>query len=74
MSGGSKKRWNDLSQRQRRTVVGTGAVQLMLLVVALVDLWRRPPDRVNGPKPLWLAISFVNFVGPLTYLAFGRKR
>jgi hypothetical protein len=39
-----------------------------------VDLRRRPPDQVNGPKPLWVAISLVNFVGPLAYFAFGRKR
>jgi hypothetical protein len=74
VSRGSKKRWSELSQRQRRAIVGSGVVQLILLVVALADLRRRPPDQVNGPKPLWLAISFVNFVGPLAYFAFGRKR
>jgi hypothetical protein len=74
VSRGSKKRWSELSQRQRGAIVGSGVVQLILLVVALADLRRRPPDQVNGPKPLWLAISFVNFVGPLAYFAFGRKR
>jgi Phospholipase_D-nuclease N-terminal len=74
MRRGSKKRWRELSERQRRAIVGSGAVQLILLVVAVVDLWRRPPDQVNGPKPLWLAISLVNFVGPLAYFTFGRKR
>jgi hypothetical protein len=74
VSRGSKKRWSELSQRQRGAIVGSGVVQLILLVVALADLRRRPPDQVNGPKPLWLAVSLVNFVGPLAYLAFGRKR
>jgi hypothetical protein len=74
VSRGSTKRWNELSQRQRGIIVGSGVVQLILLVVALADLRRRPPDQVNGPKPLWLAVSLVNFVGPLAYLAFGRKR
>jgi hypothetical protein len=74
MSRASKKRWRELSQRQRRVIVGSGAVQLILLVVALADLARRPRDQVNGPKPLWLVISLVNFVGPLAYFAFGRKR
>jgi hypothetical protein len=74
MSRGSRKRWRELSERQRRAIVGSGAVQLILLVVALADLWRRPPGQVNGPKPLWLAISLVNFVGPLAYFAFGRRR
>jgi type II secretory pathway component PulM len=50
MSRGSKKRWRELSQRQRGAVVGSGAVQLILLVVALADLWRRPPDQLNGPS------------------------
>jgi hypothetical protein len=74
MSRGSKKRWRELSQRQRGAIVGSGAVQLILLVVALADLWRRPSDQVNGPKPLWLAVSLVNFVGPLAYFGFGRRR
>jgi hypothetical protein len=74
MSRGSRKRWRELSERQRRAIVGSGAVQLILLVVALADLWRRPPDQVNGSKPLWLAISLVNFIGPLAYFTFGRKR
>lgn len=74
MSRGSKKRWEDLSQRQRGAVVGGGVVQLSLLAAAVADLWRRPADQVNGPKPLWLAISLVNFVGPLAYFTLGRKR
>ena len=74
MSRGSKQSWSDLSGRQRGALVGVGAVQLSLLVAALRDLRRRPADQVNGPKPLWCAISFVNFVGPLAYFAIGRKR
>jgi Phospholipase_D-nuclease N-terminal len=74
MGRGSKKRWRDLSRRKRGAIVGSGVVQLILLVVALADLWRRPPEHLNGPKPLWLAVSLVNFVGPLAYFAFGRRR
>jgi hypothetical protein len=74
VSRGSNKRWGELSQRQRGAIVVGGVVQLILLVAALVDLRRRPPDQVNGPKPLWMAISLVNFVGPLAYFALGRKR
>ena len=74
MGRGSKKRWSELSEPQRAAIVGGGAVQLGLLVAALADLRRRPSSQVNGPKPLWFAISFVNFVGPLAYFALGRKR
>jgi len=74
MSGGTKKRWSDLSTRQRAGVVGAGVVQSALLAAALVDLRRRPADQVNGSKPMWAALSFVNFLGPLAYFAFGRRR
>jgi flagellar biosynthesis/type III secretory pathway M-ring protein FliF/YscJ len=74
MSRSSKKRWSDFSTEQRAAIVGAGAVQLGLHAAALVDLRRRPRDQVNGSKPLWVALSFVNFIGPLAYFAFGRRR
>ena len=74
MARGSKKRWSDLSTEQRAGVVGAGVVQMALLVAALVDLRRRPADQVRGSKAAWAAVSFVNFLGPLAYFAFGRRR
>jgi hypothetical protein len=71
---GSKKRWRALSTRQRLAVVAATFVQLGLLVAALADLRRRAPDQIKGPKRMWVALAFVNFVGPLAYFAFGRKR
>lgn len=70
----STQRWSDLSSPQRRAVVGAGVVQVGLLVAALTDLWRRPASQVRGRKAAWVALSFVNFVGPLAYFAFGRRR
>jgi hypothetical protein len=69
-----KKRWSELSRGQRSAIVAAGAVQLSLHAAALVDLRRRPRDQVRGSKPMWAALSFVNFVGPLAYFAFGRTR
>ncbi|HVW46996.1 MAG TPA: PLD nuclease N-terminal domain-containing protein [Solirubrobacterales bacterium] len=69
-----KRRWSELTPCQRRAIVVAGTAQIGLFVAALRDLRRRPADQVNGPKPLWGAISFVNFVGPIAYFAFGRKR
>jgi Phospholipase_D-nuclease N-terminal len=74
MAGGRNRRWQDLSARQRGAIAGAGIVQLALLAVALLDLRRRPADRINGDKRLWTAAVFVNWIGPLAYLAFGRKR
>ena len=70
----SKKRWSDLSQRQRSAVVGAGVMQIDLLVAALANLWRRPSDQLLGSKAIWTALSFMNFVGPLAYFGFGRRR
>jgi hypothetical protein len=74
MQAGSKQRWADLSTSQRAGVTAAAAVQLALLGAALVDLARRPSAEVNGSKRVWAAVSFVNFVGPLAYFAFGRRR
>lgn len=47
-------------------------LQLGLMLFALVDLMRR--ERTKGPKWMWaLVILFVNFVGPVLYLALGRE-
>ncbi|HEX6020354.1 MAG TPA: PLD nuclease N-terminal domain-containing protein [Solirubrobacter sp.] len=69
----AQKRWSELTSAQRGVIIAAGAVQLSLHAAALVDLRRRPADQVKGPKPLWVALSFVNFVGPLAYFAFGRR-
>jgi hypothetical protein len=69
-----KKRWSDLSREERAGIAGVGVVQVGLLVAALVDIVRRPADQIKGSKPLWAALSFVNFVGPIAYFRFGRRR
>jgi hypothetical protein len=46
-------------------------LQIVLMAVALVDLFRR--ERTRGPKWAWaLVILFVNLIGPVVYLLFGR--
>ena len=56
-------------------LVVLGLVQLTLDVVALVDLARRPVDRVAlGSKWVWVAIVLlVNLLGAILYLTVGRK-
>ena len=68
------RRWADLTPRQRLLTVVAGSVQLSLAALSCTDLARRPAAQVNGPKPLWAAIIAVNFVGPLAYLRWGRRR
>jgi hypothetical protein len=74
MKAARNQRWCDLSPRQRAGITAVGAVQLALLGAALLDLARRPSAKVNGSKRVWAAVSFVNFVGPLAYFVFGRRR
>ena len=68
------KRWGDLSSTQRKAVVLSGVVQLGLLAAAHADIYRRPAAEIRGPKRLWAAAAFVNFVGPISYFLFGRRR
>ena len=47
-------------------------LQLALLVVALIDLSRRP--KVNGPKWVWVIIIIgFNLIGPIAYFLVGRQ-
>ena len=74
MRDGRMFRWNGLGTARRRTIVLLGAVQVGLLAVALLDLRGRPAAELTAPKSVWFAACFVNFVGPLAYFAFGRRR
>ena len=69
-----QKQWKDLSVAQKRGLVLLGALQLVLLAAALIDIRRRPADAINGSKRLWTAVVFVNYIGPISYFLFGRKR
>jgi hypothetical protein len=68
-----RRRLRDLSAPQR-AVLGLLVVgQLALLAAALIDLGRRPARRIRGAKRLWVAASFVNYIGPVAYFTYGRK-
>lgn len=48
-------------------------LQFILLVVSLIDLFRR--SETNGPKWVWLlVIVFINILGPIIYFLWGRTR
>jgi hypothetical protein len=68
------RNWSDLSPQQRTGMIVAGAVQLALAAAAWTDLARRPAGQVNGPKGVWAVVIAVNFVGPIAYLVFGRRR
>jgi hypothetical protein len=71
---GDTKRWSDLSPQQRAGGIVSAVIQLALAAAAWTDLAKRPADEVRGPKPMWAVIILVNFVGPISYFVFGRRR
>jgi Phospholipase_D-nuclease N-terminal len=67
-------KWSDLSKRQRTLLAAAATAEATLKIAALVDIDRRPADQIRGPKIAWRLAMVVNFIGPVSYFAFGRKR
>ncbi|WP_284037885.1 PLD nuclease N-terminal domain-containing protein [Neobacillus sp. 114] len=48
------------------------AIQVILMIIALVDLFKT--EKTNGPKWMWvLIILFINILGPILYFVIGKK-
>lgn len=69
-----QKKWSDFTSGQQTAIQLGAFLQITLLVAALWDMWRRPVDEIRGDRRLWTVVSFLNFVGPIAYFLFGRKR
>ena len=65
-----KKRWSELSSRQKATVLGLVAAQAVLVAAAQRDLSSRA--QVRGPKLLW-RIMTTNTIGAVAYFVAGRR-
>lgn len=70
----AKKTWSNLTYRQKASIIASIALQLGLLGAALNDLRRRPQEQIRGKKWAWTVASLINYVGPISYFLFGRKR
>jgi hypothetical protein len=70
----TKRKLSDLSTAERAALGAAGVGQIGLAAAALLDLRRRPARKVRGDKRLWVAAAFVNYVGPIAYFTYGRKR
>lgn len=73
-AGRKKKTWKEMSPSGKAGIILTAIMQMSLLVAAQRDISRRPAELINGPKAAWRAASFINFIGPMGYFVFGRKR
>lgn len=71
MSG--KTKLSELKPAQRNALLAAAAAELALKLWAIRDLRKRDASQLRGPKALWKPLMFVNFFGPLAYLAFGRR-
>ncbi|MFP5310957.1 MAG: PLDc N-terminal domain-containing protein [Actinomycetes bacterium] len=69
-----KKTWKEMSTSGKVGTILTAIAQVSLLIAAQRDISHRPAEQINGPKAAWRAASFVNFIGPMGYFIFGRKR
>jgi hypothetical protein len=72
MSG--RRRWSELSTTQQRGVAAAAVGQVALFLAAALSIRRTAPERVRGPKAVWYAACFVNWIGPLAWFAVGRRR
>lgn len=70
----AKQSWSDLTPTQQKLVVAAGIVEVALTTWCLRDLKGRSADQVRGPRALWVPALSVQPVGPLAYLAIGRRR
>ena len=68
-----KKKWSDLTPRQKQAICVGGALEAVMTVAALRDLARRPADQVRGSKAAWVVSFFVQPFGPITYFLTGRR-
>ena len=68
-----KKQWRDFTPSQQVAIVVAGAVELVITSKALIDIARRPSPEVRGAKLAWVAAFFVQPLGPIAYLLFGRR-
>jgi hypothetical protein len=69
-----RRRWADLTPRRRTAVFVAAAVQLSLAAAAWTDLASRAPAEVNGSRTTWAAVIAVNWVGPLAWFRWGRRK
>ena len=68
-----KKSWNEFTGCQRATIVALALTQFGLLAAALWDVAHRKAEEVRGPRAMWAALSFIDFIGPIAYFTIGRK-
>jgi hypothetical protein len=65
---------SQMSPAGRAALVVVAVLQVLLTAAAFWDLAQRRADEVRGPKPAWIPVILVNWVGPAVYFVFGVRR
>jgi Phospholipase_D-nuclease N-terminal len=68
-----RKRWAAMSPAQRAANLLLAAVDLAMLILALLDIRRRPAGEIKGSKRMWAAVALIQPFGSVIYFIFGRK-
>jgi hypothetical protein len=50
-----------------------GVLQAAFAFLAFWDLAHRPADQIRGPKPVWIPVILISWIGPLTYFFVHRR-
>ena len=69
-----KKSFSELSTPAKVGTVLLGIAQVSFAALAFVDLAGRPAEDIRGPKPVWIPVILVNWVGPAAYFLGARRR
>ncbi|RKP51551.1 PLDc_N domain-containing protein [Cohnella endophytica] len=57
-----------------QVILPVAIIELILMVIALVDLSRREKEETRGPKLLWVFIIILgNLLGSVVYFTVGRR-
>ncbi|MEO3945011.1 PLD nuclease N-terminal domain-containing protein [Gorillibacterium sp. CAU 1737] len=68
------KEWNDMLGFDWRLLLPLVVLQLILMIIAGLDLLRQDKGRICGPKWAWaLVIVFGELIGPVVYFVAGRR-
>ena len=72
--GRDKKDISQMSPAGRVALGVIGVVQVAFAALAFWDLAHRDAEELRGPKPAWIPVILVNWIGPAVYFAFGVRR
>ncbi|NJP96305.1 PLDc_N domain-containing protein [Nonomuraea sp. FMUSA5-5] len=66
-------RWEQMSKRRRGLLMALVSTEMALTTAAAVDLAFSPKGAVRGSRGLWWLGIFVQPIGPIAYLLWGRR-